>query len=106
MTITNTGTLPATFSLTEVASTNGFTDSNLKARHQEHDDECDRLRRHLRGLEDGKKTDLGEVAAKAANTYVFTVTLDKDTPNDDQGKTASATYQWARSRLAATSTDQ
>ncbi|CAN7313291.1 TasA family protein [Knoellia sp. LjRoot47] len=106
VTITNTGTLPATFSLTEVASTNGFTDSNLKLVIKNTTTSATVFDGTFGGLEDGKKTDLGEVAAKAANTYVFTVTLDKDTPNDDQGKTASATYQWSSVQLAATSTDQ
>lgn len=38
--------------------------------------------------------DLGSFAADAARTYRFTVTLDSDAPNADQGKSASAVYRW------------
>lgn len=110
LTITNSGSLPATFSLTEVASANGFSDV----------DRSDYLGLIVRntttntvvytgtfgGLVDGAKTDLGVFEAGAANVYSFAVSLAADAPNTQQGKSASATYQWDSVQLSSTSTTQ
>ena len=38
--------------------------------------------------------DLGSFAAGEARTYKFTVTLDQAAGNADQGKSATADYEW------------
>jgi len=97
LTLKNTGSLPADFSLTEVSSTNGFTGSNLTL------DIVDTTvagspvsvySGDFGGLADGVKKELGTWPAGATHTFRFTVKLDTNTPNADQGKTAGATYAW------------
>ncbi|HWJ11323.1 MAG TPA: TasA family protein [Nocardioides sp.] len=92
--LTNTGSLPATFSLTETASSNAFTGDNLTLAITNVTTGASVYSGTFGGLVDGTKTDLGVVQPKAANTYRFTVKLAASTPNADQGKTASAAYQW------------
>lgn len=94
LTLTNTGSLPATFSLTETASANAFTGSNLTLAITNTTTGASVYNGTFGGLVDGTKTDLGVVQAGVANTYKFTVKLAAGTPNADQGKTASASYQW------------
>ena len=94
LTLTNTGSLPATFSLTETASTNGFTGDNLSLVITNTTTGTPVYSGTFGGLVDGTKNDLGVVQPGVANTYKFTVKLATTTPNADQGKTASASYQW------------
>lgn len=95
LTLKNTGTLPADFSLTEVASSNGFTASNLTLQIVDTaTPDTSVYSGTFGGLTDGAKNTLGTWAAGEAHTYRFTVKLDGDTPNDDQGKTAGATFAW------------
>ena len=106
VTITNTGTLPATFSLTETSSTNGFSGEYLKLAIKNTTTGVTVYDGTFGGLVDGSKTSLGDVAAGAANVYTFTVTLAQDAPNSEQGKSASAAYQWSSVQLAGTVTNQ
>ena len=106
VTITNTGSLPATFSLTETSSTNGFSGEYLKLAIKNTTTGVTVYDGTFGGLVDGSKTSLGDVAAGAANVYTFTVTLAQDAPNSEQGKSASAAYQWSSVQLAGTVTDQ
>ena len=94
LTVTNTGSLPATFSLTETASSNGFTGSNLTLSITNTTTGAELYNGTFGGLEDGKANALGVITPGAANTYRFTVKLAQDTPNTDQGKTATASYKW------------
>jgi spore coat-associated protein N len=110
LTITNTGTLPATFGLTEVSSANGFTDvarsDYLSLTITNTTTNAVVYTGTFGGLVDGAKTDLGAFQAGAANTYAFTVSLAADAPNTQQGKTASALYQWDSVQLDRTATQQ
>jgi spore coat-associated protein N len=106
VTITNTGSLPAVFSLTEVASSNGFSGANLKLKIENTTTNTTVFNDTFGALVDGAKTDLGTVAPAAANTYVFTVTLDQNATDTEQGKTASATYKWSSVQEAGTVTNQ
>ncbi len=106
LTITNTGSLAADFSLTEVSSTNGFADNLLTLKITNTTTGKSVYSGTFGGLVDGSKTALGEVAPGVANKYVFSVTLDQTAPNSQQGKTASATYQWDSVQQAATTTNQ
>lgn len=106
MTITNTGSLPAAFSLTEVNSTNTFTDTNLTLAITESGKTTPVYTGTFGGLQDGLKNALGTYNASEARTYTFTVKLADATTNVDQNKTATATYQWDSVQLDATTYNQ
>ena len=106
LTVTNTGSLPAAFGLTEVSSSNGFTGSNLTLSITNTTTNTVVYDGTFGGLEDGKANDLGVVAKDAVNNYRFTVKLAQDTPNTDQGKSASAVYKWDSIQLAAETFNQ
>jgi spore coat-associated protein N len=110
--LTNTGSLPARFSLTEVSSSNAFgkvsaggasnlsmTITNTTSGEQVYSGD-------FGGLVDGAVTDLGVAEAAEANAYRFTVKLAQSTPNADQGKTADAVYQWNSVQLAGETFNQ
>ncbi|AWB91172.1 TasA family protein [Aeromicrobium chenweiae] len=90
LTITNSGTLPADFSLTETDAVNGFGDkltmvvTKTGTTTPVYTGTFDKL----------AKTGLGEVAPNAANEYTFTVSLDKTAGDTLQGQTASAAFTW------------
>jgi spore coat-associated protein N len=97
VTITNSGTLPATFKLTESGVTNEFAD-NLSMTVEDASGTS---------VYDGGFGSLGTKAlgtdawsAGEARTYTFAVTLDDDTSNDFQGKAAGATYTWDATQTA------
>jgi spore coat-associated protein N len=106
LTITNTGTLPADFTLTETSSTNTFADKYLTLVITNTTTGAPVYSGNFGGLVDGTKTALGSVAAGVANDYTFSVTLDKDAPSTQQSKTATAAYQWDSVQQAATTTNQ
>jgi hypothetical protein len=106
LTLTNTGSLPATFSLTEQSSTNAFSGENLKLKIVDTTDSKTVYNGTFGGLVDGAKQPLGEWAAGAAHSFTFTVTLDQAATNDEQGKTASAVYAWDSVQLAGTTYEQ
>lgn len=106
LTLTNTGSLPAAFSLTEVSSANTFTGANLTLAITDQATSTTVYTGTFGGLADGTKNALGTWAAGEAHTYTFTVKLATDTPNTDQGKTANAVYTWDSVQLDATTYNQ
>ncbi|QVI58733.1 M73 family metallopeptidase [Nocardioides faecalis] len=105
--LTNTGTLPANFSLTEVSSTNGFTGDELTLTITDAKDAATPVYDGtFGGLEDGLKKTLGTWAAGETHTYTFTVALDAEAGNDEQGKTANAVYKWDAVQLTGETTNQ
>ncbi len=94
LTLTNTGSLPASFSLTEVSSANAFSASNLTLDIVDATTSTSVYSGTFGGLADGTKNELGTWAAGSAHTFKFTVKLNQDAPNADQGKTANAVYKW------------
>jgi len=106
LTIKNTGSLPATFSLTETASTNGFTGANLVLDIKNTTTGTTVWTGTFGDLVNGTKNDLGLVDAGASNVYTFSAKLAASTPNADQGKTASAAFQWDSIQADATTTNQ
>ncbi len=111
VTLTNTGTLPARFSLTETLSANAFGekttgDNYLKLVVTNVTTDTQVYSGNFGGLVDGTATALGEFAPAAVNTYRFTVTLDAAAPNSEQGKTANATYRWDSVQLDGSTFDQ
>lgn len=106
LTLTNTGSLPAAFSLTEVSSNNGFTGSNLTLDIVDTTTSANVYSGTFGGLVDGTAKDLGTWASGSAHTFKFTVKLNQDTPNADQGKTANAVYSWSSVQLAGETFNQ
>jgi len=104
VTITNSGSLPAGFSLTETA-TNGFvTKGNLTLSIATAANPGTPVWSGTFGTTGNIA--LGEFAAGEARTYVFTVTLAQAATNAEQGKTASASYSWDAVQTAASTYNQ
>ncbi|MDC5697176.1 CalY family protein [Intrasporangium calvum] len=102
VTIKNTGSLPANFTLTEVSSSNGFSGNNLTLVIKNQATNAEVYNGTFGGLKSAGAKGLGDTwAAGASNTYVFTVKLALDTPNADQGASASATYKWDATQVLA-----
>jgi spore coat-associated protein N len=100
LTIKNTGTLPATF------SPNTFTGANLTMVITDTTTGKLVYSGTFGGLVDGKKNDLGLVAPGASDDYTFSVKLDQATTTADQGKTASAAFQWDSVQADGATTNQ
>lgn len=94
LTLTNTGSLDAKFNLTEKSSANAFSDDLLTLTITNTTTGTPVFDGTFGDLVDGEKQALGQIDAGEANTFRFTVSLDQDAGNDEQGKTASATYTW------------
>jgi hypothetical protein len=99
LTLTNTGSLPAAFALTEVSSTNGFAGSDLTLDITDTTAGATVYSGTFGGLTDGAKNDLGTWPAGAAHVFKYTVKLITDAPNADQGKSAGAVYSWSSVQL-------
>jgi len=106
LTIKNTGSLPATFTLTETSSTNSFTAANLTLDITNTTTGTTVWSGTFGDLVDGTPNDLGLVDAGVSNVYTFSAKLKTTTPNADQGKTASAAFQWDSVQADATTTNQ
>lgn len=101
VTITNDGSLPAVFSLTEVGATNGFAGTNLQMKVTEGSNVV------YDGTFGGLGTKpLGTFAAGEAKTFTFTTTLDINAGNGDQGKSAAASYTWDSVQTSPVTVDQ
>lgn len=95
LTIENTGSLKADFSLTELASVNQFSGENLTLTITDDVPNSEPVFDGTFGaLADGTQVPLGTFAANEARTYTFVVELDANANNDEQGKTASASFRW------------
>ena len=106
LSITNTGSLPATFGLTEESSSNGFSAGNLTLTITNTTTGTEIYSGEFGGLEDGAKKVLGVVEGGDRNDYLFQVKLNQGASNDDQGKTAGATYSWDSVQLDAETFNQ
>ena len=105
LTLTNTGSIPATFSLTEKSSSNAFATGNLDLKIEDLTSRTVVFEGKFGDLVDGEKKKLADFAAGEAHTYKFTVTLkEAANNNEDQGKAASAVYEWDSVQLGGGST--
>jgi hypothetical protein len=102
--IQNTGTLPGTFTLRETASSNGFGAGMLTLTIK--DGATTLYDGNFGDLADDAQVALGEFAAGASKTYTFTVALDAAATDSEQGKRATAEYQWVATQLAGQTTNQ
>ncbi|MTV24498.1 hypothetical protein FTX61_03575 [Nitriliruptoraceae bacterium ZYF776] len=94
VTITNTGTLGARFTLNEVDATNGFqTPSNLQLVVTDTTDGSEVFSGTFGTMPAGGIA-LGEFADGEARTYRYEVTLAEGATNVEQGRTARAEYRW------------
>ncbi|GGD22391.1 TasA family protein [Nocardioides daphniae] len=106
LTLKNTGSLPAKFTLTETKSVNGFDGSHLKLVITDTSSGTQVYTGTFGGLEDGVKKALGQFAPEEAHTYSFAVSLDAAADNTQQGRTANATYAWDSVQLDGENIDQ
>ncbi len=97
--IKNTGSLPAAFTLAETSSTNQFSGANLTLTITNTTTNQTIFSGTFGDLVDNEKKALGTVQAGAENDFLFAVLLDQNASNSEQGKSASAAYQWASTQL-------
>jgi spore coat-associated protein N len=90
VTITNSGTLAANYSLTESAD-NPFTEDLLELVIT---DTTNDTVVYTGTLGEAGTIDLGTWNAEESRTYKFAATLNIDADNDEQNKTATASYTW------------
>jgi spore coat-associated protein N len=95
VTITNTGSLAGSFKLTESKASNGFGEGDMTLKI---DDVSGKAPVSIYSGDIGKVPaggiGLGSYAAGEARTYRFTTTFAQGSPNSDQGKVATADYEW------------
>lgn len=98
VTITNTGTLASTLTIAETSATNSFigTDLNLKLTQGS----TVLYNGVFGGLVDGAKINLGALPVGGSTTVTFEVKLDEATDNTNEGKSASASFQWVSTQEA------
>ena len=116
LTLTNTGSLPATWSLTEVTSANEFGTytpasgsspvNYLSLTIKNDTTGVNVYNGDFGGLVDGAATPITAIAPGATHSYTFTVKLHQDAPNSQQNKTASASYTWDSTQLAGATFNQ
>ncbi|WP_110181234.1 TasA family protein [Nocardioides solisilvae] len=106
LTLTNTGSLPAKFSLTESSSATTFAKDVMTMTITDTTTSQQVFKGSFGDLVDGSKNALGEFAPGAARDFRFTVAMDPAAGNDQQGKAASATYTWDSVQLDATTSNQ
>lgn len=106
VTITNSGSLPATFTLTEDA-TNGFaTKSNLTLVITRTGSQTPVWTGTFGELTAAGPLSLGDFAAGESREYTFSTTLAQAATNAEQGKSASASYTWNSTQTAAETINQ
>jgi len=95
VTIKNTGSIAGDFKLSEKNAANAFNAGSLKLKIEDVSTATPTqvYSGDLGGVA-GAGIALGSYAAGEQHTYKFTVTLDQNAPNTDQGKSATADYQW------------
>jgi spore coat-associated protein N len=104
VTLTNTGSLPATFTLSELDAVNGFVDDdNLQLTITNAGSGAEVFSGTFGTV--GSKV-LGTFAKNEARTYKFSVQLAATAGNAEQGKSATALYQWDAVQTDAITVDQ
>lgn len=101
VTITNTGSLPAVFSVTETAD-NGFANPDNLVMTVTQDGNTV----YSGTFGDMGTQSLGTFEAGEARTYEFSATLKSEAGNEEQGKSASAAYSWDAAQTEAVTVDQ
>jgi hypothetical protein len=106
VTITNSGSLPASFALTENA-VNGFVKAdNLTLTITRAGSATPVWSGTFGALTKAGPLDLGTFSAGEAREYTFSTTLAQGADNTEQGKSATATYTWDAKHGAAETVNQ
>lgn len=92
LTITNDGTLDSTLTLEETADASAFTAGDLKLKIEQGANVL--YDGNFGGLVNGARLDLGALAKGASTTITYTVSMPATAGNENQGKTASASYKY------------
>ena len=100
--LSNTGSMPQAFAVTEVA-TSSFSAGVLQMVVQQGAETI--YEGDFGGFAVAAR-DLGVFAVGEARTYTFTVTLDGEAGNEEQGKVAQAAYTWAGTQTDEVTVDQ
>lgn len=98
VTITNTGTLASTLTIAETSASNTFIGTDLNLQLKQGTKEL--YNGTFGGMADGFKYDLGALPVGATTTVTFVVTLNEATDNTNEGKSASAAFQWVSTQEA------
>lgn len=106
VTLTNTGSLPGTFTLTEKTSNNTFSNNVLSLAIVDTATNAVVYNGNFGGLEDGAKNALGVWQPNESHTYRFTVQFAQTATVAEQNKVANATYTWDSVQLSAQTFDQ
>ena len=106
VTLTNTGSLPGNFTLTEKSSTNTFSNDVLSLAIVDTASNAVVYNGNFGGLQDGLKNALGTWAPNESHTYRFTVQFAQSATVAEQNRAASAEYTWDSVQLPATTFDQ
>lgn len=108
LTLKNTGSLPAAFSLVETSSSNAFANAgaDLTLAIVDTTTGTTVYTGTFGGLTDGAKNALGTWQAGDSHNFTFTVKLDPNAGNADQGASAGATYQWESVQLSGDTFNQ
>lgn len=102
LTITNSGTLPAAFTLTEFGDANGFEADVLSMTITE----VGGAQVFAGEFGDLVSADLGAWTAGEARSFDFVVSLAQAADNDNQGAEATASYRWSAVQLDGVDVDQ
>lgn len=100
VTVTNTGTLDSTLTLQEVASTNGFAAQGADLQLTLSSGTTELYSGTFGGLADATVIDLGALPVDGATTVTWTVSLTETVDNSNEGKSASASYEWVSTQEA------
>ena len=106
VTIENTGSLPASFKLTETATNDFAEPSNLQLSITEAGESDPVWSGTFGELTTDGALALGDWEVGASREFTFSVTLDPEAGNAEQGKTATASYTWDAIQGGATTYDQ
>jgi len=100
--ITNTGTLDSTLSLQETSDASTFVAGDLLLNITQGGKSL--YSGNFGALATATKLDLGALPVGASTTVTYTVTMPAAASNLNQGKSATAAYEWVTTQVAATNT--
>lgn len=98
VTVTNTGSLPSTLTLAETSATSTFVDGDLDLKLTQGSTVL--YDGTFGALVDGRTLELGALPVDGSATVTFTVTLIESTDNTNEGKAATAAFQWVSTQEA------
>lgn len=104
LTITNDGTIDSTLTLQETADSSTFVPGDLTLSITQAGVSTPLYQGNFGGLDNGVRLALGALPVGASTTVTFTVSMPESAGNANQGKAASASYQYVTTQVAGSST--